>query len=407
MPSQLLDAVDDSYAAADAKVRTLLAAHTATSADDWHVVFKARQAMELVFACIARELGTGTVLTQLLTCCTAVNPIISAGLTPRYGECSRATLSLDPNCIELASSDRAVVLQHSFGIVDDVDSEAIVAIAHAHHIPVLEDSCHCTGRMARNCGSSRAPLADFSFHSFGVQKMLPTYFGGALWINPESPFRSLCKAVASSAAQLSVVDSKRARAAQHYPAQIRFFNHVPARLSHSLRTHLYASGRFEPAVADCELHGEMSGVPARPSSWVLEQMAKALLRLPHIEEIHRTTIDEYRQKLLPSGLVPESAFARPTQPLLRMPIVLRSQAEAEGVAAAIQRAGFYPDSWGRPELTPGVADPLPYHIPVDSSCLQVVTSLSEGILGLPADIGQQADDLASLVLATVGSSRAC
>ena len=47
---------------------------------------------------------------------------------------------------------------------------------------LVEDCAHCVTRMARDAAGW--PLADISVHSFGVEKMLPTRFGGAIWVNP-------------------------------------------------------------------------------------------------------------------------------------------------------------------------------------------------------------------------------
>ncbi len=377
-----------------------LAEHTQTSADDWFLVFKAREAMEVLFRSVAQQLGKGNVLTQLFTCCTAVNPIIAAELTPRYGECSHETLALDPQHMCLSSDDRAVVVQHSFGIVSNTNTEAIAQQAHEHEIPVLEDSCHCVGRLARNAAGE--PIADFSVHSFGIQKMCATYFGGAIWVNPNSPFHTLCEEVKRQLSGLDLIDKKRARAARLYPAQIRLFNHLPAKLSHRLRSRMYAAGWFEPAVADDELCGKTVAVPSRPTPWIANQMLSALKSLPHIEAQHIRTIDGYREHLQHRDLVPRAAWSQPTQALLRLPVVFPSQELAQQAANALQAAGYFPDTWGRPELSPGVKDPLPYRIPTERSHLKVTTRLSEGILGLPADIGfERTHDVASIILATL------
>ncbi len=386
----------------EAQLTKQLAEHTHTSADDWFIVFKAREAMEILFHAVAHQLGKGNVLTQLFTCCTAINPIIAAGLTPRYGECSHDTLSLDPQHICLSSDDKALVVQHSFGMVSNTNTEAMTKQAHQHKIPVLEDSCHCVGRLARNAEGE--PLVDFSVHSFGVQKMCSTYFGGAMWVNPNSPFPELCAEVKERLSTLSVIDDRRARAARLYPTQIRLFNRLPSKLSHTLRTRMYAAGLFEPAVAEDELRGKAVATPARPTPWLARQMMAALNSLPHTEAQHIDTIDGYREHLQNIEFVPRAAWSQPTQALLRLPVVFPSQTLAQKAADALQAAGYFPDTWGRPELSPGVKDVLPYHIPAERSHLKVTTQLSEGILGLPADIGfERAQDVASIVLATLSS----
>lgn len=61
-------------------IANILAARTSTNACDWYLVFKARHGMQIAFEEIRAELDSGDVATQLLTCCTAVDPILVAGL---------------------------------------------------------------------------------------------------------------------------------------------------------------------------------------------------------------------------------------------------------------------------------------------------------------------------------------
>ena len=84
---------------------------TQTRAEDWYLTYRARHGMLTVFRALAGKKGAGEVVTQLLTCCTAVDPIIAAGLVPVYGELSARTCSLDPDQLRLGQNARAVVLQ--------------------------------------------------------------------------------------------------------------------------------------------------------------------------------------------------------------------------------------------------------------------------------------------------------
>lgn len=73
-----------------------LAARTGTRPEDWFGVLKARSGMEVAFRVLREVRGPGSVLTQVFTCATAVDPVLAAGLEPRYGEVAPATLALDP-----------------------------------------------------------------------------------------------------------------------------------------------------------------------------------------------------------------------------------------------------------------------------------------------------------------------
>ena len=55
------------------RLRRQLAERTGTCAKDWYVVFKPRYGMEVVFEVLRELRGGGSVVTQLMTCCTAVD----------------------------------------------------------------------------------------------------------------------------------------------------------------------------------------------------------------------------------------------------------------------------------------------------------------------------------------------
>ena len=59
-------------------LRANLAERTGTEASDWYPTFRTRHAMQAVFEALRAHRGAGEVVTQLLTCCTAVDPIIAA-----------------------------------------------------------------------------------------------------------------------------------------------------------------------------------------------------------------------------------------------------------------------------------------------------------------------------------------
>ena len=85
------------------QIRATLAQRTGTSADDWFLVLRARHAMHLAFDAIRQARRARYVVTQAFTCVTAINPIVSAGMHPRYADISPDTLSI---CL-LYTSDAA------------------------------------------------------------------------------------------------------------------------------------------------------------------------------------------------------------------------------------------------------------------------------------------------------------
>ena len=156
----------------EASIAQIMASRTGTDPADWFLVFKARYGMQVAFEEIYAEMGPGEVATQLLTCCTAVDPILVAGLVPRYCEVSFDTAMIDSEALDASGELRAVVAQHTYGIVDDAATARLAQRAHDAGALLVEDCAHCVGRMAKS--ESGEPLADISFHSFGIEKMLHT-----------------------------------------------------------------------------------------------------------------------------------------------------------------------------------------------------------------------------------------
>ena len=179
--------MEETTARGFAELREALASRTGTRPEDWFPVFKARYGMQVAFDAMRSVRGDGSVLTQLFTCCTAVDPIVVSGLRPRYADVGADTMGIDVAKVEsmpLGSDEQvhAMVMQHTFGAIDEDSSRRLAALAGQMGALLVEDCAHCVTRMARDAAGW--PLADISVHSFGVEKMLPTRFGGAIWVNP-------------------------------------------------------------------------------------------------------------------------------------------------------------------------------------------------------------------------------
>ena len=204
-------------------VRERLALRSHTDPRDWYLVFKARYGMEAVFRALKECEGEGDVLTQLFTCCTAIDPILSAGMNPVYSD-------IDPSSLHAAEpvgdlQAKAVLVQHTFGLIDD-DYIARVRQSLPSAL-LLEDCAHCVTRMARD---GDEPIADISIHSFGVQKILPTRFGGAMWVNPKLAEREpeLDAAIRRHLSALSPLSTRLNILTRLYVNQNRVLSRLPA-----------------------------------------------------------------------------------------------------------------------------------------------------------------------------------
>lgn len=373
----------------EASIARIMAERTGTRPEDWYCVYRARHGMLAACEAVRATIGEGHVVTQLLTCCTAVDPILAAGLIPRYGEVSADTASLDPAALPLDSSVRAVMLQHTFGLVDDGASRRIASAAHEAGALVFEDCAHGVARMAK--GPDGSPLADVSFHSFGVEKMLHAQFGGAVWVNPEGASPEMLQVLRERLAQLPVTGAHLTALTGTFVFWNRVFNHLPLPVARGLRRFLSATGLFEPAVSDEERRGGVSHDPMRPSDAICDAVIEAFGCLDE-DVVTRTEATRAYSELLadvPGVTLLASAAQGPYQPLLKYPVLVADAATSDAVCEACCAAGHYMTVWYRPELGPGVLDESAYHVPVDRSAIPVCDDMVQRILTLPTNQGAE------------------
>lgn len=362
---------------------------TNTRKDDWFLVAKARQGMQAALEAAGKQSRRSEVVTQLFTCVTAIDPIIVAGLKPCYVDIDPNTLSVDASRVEASSNTCAVVLQHTFGIVDQDSSVALRDAARSAGALLVEDSAHCVGRIARD--ATDAPVADVSVHSFGVEKILPgTYFGGAVWINPDGSNPAITAQLREAFSTLPAPDARLDRASRSYRNQVRVLTRLPHGASQALRARWERKGSFEPAVSVEERSGGTNHAPSLPSEWICEQALAALDGLDKNEATRRACSAAYVNAAMEGAFgdmhVPSAALAALGQPLLRFPVFAEGQEQAQGIARAVGELGYYVPDWPRPLLVPGVLDPAPYGLAQGTGAWPVSQRLSDGVVALPTDI---------------------
>ncbi|MGA7430943.1 MAG: DegT/DnrJ/EryC1/StrS family aminotransferase [Xanthobacteraceae bacterium] len=115
-----------------------------------------------------RALGVGPgdeVITVSHTAVATAAAVLACGATPVLVDIDQASYTLDPSKIEAAITPRtkAIVPVHLYGQAADMD--AILALARAHKLRVIEDCAQCTGGRhgARRLGSL-GDIACFSFY---------------------------------------------------------------------------------------------------------------------------------------------------------------------------------------------------------------------------------------------------
>lgn len=378
------------------ELRGLLAERTRTDPSDWFPVFKARYGLGVVLHELRARYGVGDVLTQLFTCCTAVAPIVASGMRPRYADVDASTLSIDPDLVRPRNPPiRAVMLQHTFGIVDEASSRRLALAAHDLGSLLIEDSAHCVARMAADAGDG-GPLADVSVHSFGVEKMLPTRFGGAVWVSPRLADRdpTLHAAIRRALTGLEAPSGHLDRVCRIYVNENRVLGRLPGGLGGRMRSWLTRRGWYEPPIADAEMRGRLPYGPLGMSGWMQERACGGLRGLDGNETARRGAVERLRAELadVPGIVIPAAVLVGDPQPLLRFPLLAADTDAAEELIRCVRAAGAYAERWYRPELFPGVTDakafgvddpgagPVPVSHDLTSRCLCLPTDVTRGML---------------------------
>ena len=253
---------------------------------------------------------------------------------------------------------------------------------------VMEDCAHCAGRMARS--EDGVPLADVTIFSFGVEKMLDTRFGGAVWVNPRlGRMRSdVDREIRSRLGSLGKIGMRLNCVTRAYVNQNRILSRLGA-AGTSLRTWMAAAGLYEPPISGEEMRGRLPYKPMRPSEWMNSKAAAQISMLPSNESARSAIVDIYRDMLgnrngirIPGRIL----AAGKALPLLRFPIFLDSTQKAEAVLQAVRGTGVLAERWYRPELFPGAENASVYRIPENRSGVKTSTECSAQVVCLPTQL---------------------
>ena len=138
----------------------------------------------LHLALLAVDVGPGDeVVTVSHSFIATANSVRYCGATPIFVDIDPATYNIDPNGVAAAITPRtrAIVVVHQMGMPCDL--VALVALADAHGIPLIEDAACAVGSEIRvngrweRIGKPHGQIACFSFHP---RKVLTTGEGGML-----------------------------------------------------------------------------------------------------------------------------------------------------------------------------------------------------------------------------------
>ena len=151
-------------------------------------------------ACLhALELQPGDeVIVPGYTCVVVANAFEFAGVRPAYADIELDTYGLDAEQLpgRITSRTRAILIQHLYGLVCR-DYEAILKIAAAHGLKVIEDCAHACG--AEYHGTKVGNRGDVAFYSSEQSKVFNTIQGGLAVTNQDAlavRLREYCQAAA-------------------------------------------------------------------------------------------------------------------------------------------------------------------------------------------------------------------
>lgn len=124
-----------------------------------------------------RRIGPGTeVIVPALTWSTTIWPVVQAGATPVLVDCEPDTLQMDPAAVEAAVGDATVAIMPTHIMGNAVDMEAIMAVAEANGLWVIEDCCEALG--TRFDGRAVGTIGDIGTFSFYYSHHMTTVEGG-------------------------------------------------------------------------------------------------------------------------------------------------------------------------------------------------------------------------------------
>lgn len=124
------------------------------------------------------------IIVPSFTFVSTVNAFVLRGAHPVFIDVRPDTLNLDESLIEsrITARTRAIVPVHYAGVGCEMD--AILAIAHRHHLKVVEDNAH--GLLGKYRGRKLGTFGALATQSFHETKNVICGEGGALLINDET-----------------------------------------------------------------------------------------------------------------------------------------------------------------------------------------------------------------------------
>ena len=362
-------------------LRKKLANFTNTDESDWYLCLKARYGMASVFKSVFDVYGSSDVLTTPYTCITSVNPILVSYLKPIYADIDPGTLSITDADKHLTKRTRAIVVQHTLGIINP-EIKQIYKLCKEKNILLVEDSAHCLGRMALT--SKNEPIADISVHSFGVEKVLQnTKFGGAIYVNPNLKKKDpkLYEVITKKLIDLPEPPRSLDLKIKAYRTENAVLQRVPNGMKNGFRNFLLKTKTYEPAVTPMEQKGTQA-----PSYAITDYAAEVALK--HFSSLssdytrRAQNVATYQKYL--HGAKDFHVISDAKDPMLAFPIVFEDVRRATVAYVALASSGFFIRRWYSPLLYPGPVDTRKYEY--NPKMAPIAEAMHPRVLCLPTNL---------------------
>jgi dTDP-4-amino-4,6-dideoxygalactose transaminase len=314
------------------------------------------------------------VITQSFTCITAINPIVWAGLVPRYADIDSNTLSTSPESLQglINKQTKVIMLQHTFGapgaLKDALD------IAKKHNLIVLEDCAHALG--SKTAGQTLGTFGDAAIISFGIEKTLSTKFGGALLVNnPE-----LVQSVEATYSKLNALPLSQTFLWLIYPLIRKILRKLPPKLALLKRQVLETTGLLKRSVSKPEYTSKipkhtLNTLPGVHAKIILDALKTLDTNLSHRQDISKLYQEWFKKSSL---TIPQST--EPT-PLIKFPLICESTQLRNYLLHTLTSKGIYATKWYDPAIYPaGVSHHTIAYNPTDCPTSE---SVANRILNLP------------------------
>lgn len=294
--------------------------------------------------------GASEVIVQAYTCVVVPNAIIAAEATPVFVDIEKETLSLDPQEVRNAVTEktRAIICQHTFGIPAPL--QELRAICNEHRIPLIEDCAHI---IPDDQGPSEIGRAgEFVLLSFGRDKAISGVTGGAI-LSRRTDVSNRLQRLEDAARDLSLFSIKRYLL---YPLIYAITRPLYVLILGKVFLKLCSILRILPSiVSEQEKSGHQSPALHRLPNACAALALDQLRRLREINDHRRMLVSFYLERCAEHGWSQMLHDIRSDLPLQKFPMFLEG---AEKIRKTLKKKNIHLyDGWTGCVICPPSVDP--------------------------------------------------